>query len=174
MEMYGRVASTGKAEKIELYFRPLNIWLEISASSTEKGYFVAIFEDITVRKKAEEVLRESESRFRSLYENSFDAVLLTKPDGQILAANPAAQRMFGMSEEEIQKAGRNGIVVIDERADPALRERARTGKAKAEFTFRRKDGSTFEGEAASSVFTDSDGIVKTSMIIRDITERKKA
>jgi PAS domain S-box-containing protein len=109
-----------------------------------------------------------------LYENSFDAVLLTKPDGHILAANPAAQRMFGMSEEEIQKAGRNGIVVIDERAEPALRERARTGKAKAEFTFRRKDGSTFEGEAASSIFTDSDGIVKTSMIIRDVTERKKA
>jgi PAS domain S-box-containing protein len=174
MEMYGRVASTGKAEKIELYFKPFSIWLEISASSTEKGYFLAIFEDITDRKKAEEALRKSESRFRSLYENSFDAVLLTKPDGQILAANSVAQRMFGMSEEEIQKAGRNGVVVIDERAEPALRERARTGKAKAEFTFRRKDGSTFEGETASSIFTDSDGSVKTSMIIRDVTERKKA
>jgi PAS domain S-box-containing protein len=129
---------------------------------------------IAKRKKAEEVLRDSELRFRSVYENSFDAILLTKPDGQILTANPAAQRMFGMSENEIQKAGRNSIVVIDERAEPALKERARTGKAKAEFTFRRKDGTTFEGEAASSVFTDSDGIVKTSMIIRDITERKKA
>jgi len=129
---------------------------------------------IAKRKKAEESLRDSELRFRSVYENSFDAILLTKPDGQILSANPAAQRMFGMTEEEIQKAGRNGIIVIDERVAPALRERARTGKVKAEFTFRRKDGSTFEGEAASSVFTDSDGIVITSMIIRDITERKKA
>jgi len=129
---------------------------------------------IAKRKKAEEELRDSELRFRSVYENSFDAVLLTKPDGCILAANPAAQRMFGMSEEEVRKAGRNGLVVIDERAEPALKERARTGKAKSGFTFRRKDGSTFEGEAASSVFTDSDGIVKTSMIIRDITERKKA
>ncbi len=113
-------------------------------------------------------------RFRSLYENSFDAVLLTKPDGSILSANPAACEMFGMTENELQKAKRNDLVVVDQRVNSILEQRKNTGKSRAELTLKRKDGSTFEGEVTSSLFTDSDGIVKTSMIIRDITKRKKA
>jgi PAS domain S-box-containing protein len=177
-----RALLTGEEAKDELIIeRPdgSRVIVEASAKPIKdgKGQVIAavgIFDDITKRKKAEEALRSSEVRFRSLYENSFDAVLLTKPDGQILSANPAAQRMFCMTEEEIQKAGRKGIVIIDERAELALRERECTGKVKAEFTFKHKDGSTFEGEATSGLFTDADGTVKTSMIIRDITERKKA
>ena len=135
---------------------------------------LSIARNITERKKAKETLKESEARFRSLYESSFDAILLTRPDGPILAANPAACRMFGMSEKEIVKAGRAGIVVMDQRAEAAIAERAKTGKVKAELTLRRKDGSTFEGETTSNIFKDAGGINKTSMIARDITERKKA
>ena len=119
-------------------------------------------------------MKESEARFHSLYENSFDAILLTKPDGSILAANPAAEKMFGMTQEEITKAGREGIIVKDEQLESALKERRQKGKVRSEFTFIRKDGSTFLGEATSSLFTDADGSVKTSMIIRDISERKNA
>jgi PAS domain S-box-containing protein len=135
---------------------------------------LSMVQDITERQKAEKALRESEARFRSLYENSFDAVLLTKPDGTILSANSAACSMFGMTEEEITEAGRNGLVIMDDRLISALEERKRLGKARAELTFKRRDGSTFEGETTSSIFTDIDGTVKTSMIIRDITERKNA
>jgi len=46
------------------------------------------------RDQAEKTLRESENRYRSLFNNSIDAVLLTAPDGTILSANPAACRMF--------------------------------------------------------------------------------
>jgi len=130
--------------------------------------------DISERKKAENELKESEARFRSLYANSLDAVLLTKPDGTILSANSAACCIFGMTEEEIRKAGRGGVMVIDERLISALKERERLGKTRAELTFTRKNGSTFEGEMTSSIFTDTDGTAKTSMIIRDITERKNA
>lgn len=51
--IYGRVAETGKAEHIEFEFKPINKWLSISVYSPEKGYFVAIFEDITGRKARE-------------------------------------------------------------------------------------------------------------------------
>ena len=58
-EIYGRVASTGKPERFELYLDPLRAWLSISVYSTEKGYFIAVFDNITVRKQAEEALRRS-------------------------------------------------------------------------------------------------------------------
>jgi PAS domain S-box-containing protein len=129
--------------------------------------------DMTERKEAQDAFKRSELRFRSIYENSFDAILLTKPDGSILSANPAACSMFGMSEEEIVDAGWAGVLVNDERARLTIEERQTKGKAKAELTFIRKDGSNFEGEVSSSVFTDADGTVKTSMIVRDATGRKK-
>ncbi|HUK84488.1 MAG TPA: PAS domain-containing sensor histidine kinase [Candidatus Acidoferrum sp.] len=134
--------------------------------------FVDIIRDITEHKNAEDAVKSSEVRFRSLFENSFDAILLTVPNGAILSANPAACRLFGMTEEEIRKGGRNAILVIDDRAQLAIDERERTGKAKTELTFKRKDGSTFEGEATSSVFRGADGVARTSMIIRDLTESK--
>jgi PAS domain S-box-containing protein len=111
--------------------------------------------------------------YRLLFENSFDAVMMTRPDGSVLTANPAACRMFGMSEDEIVDAGREGLVVKDERLELALRDRETTGKVDAELMFRRKDGSTFVGQAISVLFKEPDGSIRASLIIRDITERKR-
>jgi PAS domain S-box-containing protein len=93
-----------------------------------------------------ESLRRSEARFRSLYENSFDAAMLTSGDGSILSANTAAQSIFGMSEDEIRVAGRAGLLIMDKNAKEAIDERSRTGKAIAELTYRRKDGSPFKAK----------------------------
>jgi len=62
-ETYGRVAETGRPESFELYLEPLAAWLFISAYSTEKGYFVAVFDDITERKRAESI---TQARLRML------------------------------------------------------------------------------------------------------------
>ncbi len=53
-EIYGRVASTGKPERFEINFEPLKRWLSISVYSPEQEHFVAFFDDITERKRAEE------------------------------------------------------------------------------------------------------------------------
>ncbi len=134
---------------------------------------VGFVRDNANRRLSEKLLRQSEVRYRSLYENSFDAILLSKPDGSILYANPAACKMFGMREDEIRMARRQGIVVADERLKAALKEREQTGKVTAELTFKRKDGSTFAGEVSSTLFSDVNGTVVTSLIIRDISGRKK-
>ncbi len=81
--------------------------------------------------------------------------------------------MLGMSEEEIKKAGRDGVVVKDEKLTAALKEREKTGKVTAELTFKRKDGSTFIGEISSVLFTGADGATYSTVIFRDISERKK-
>jgi len=52
--IYGKVALTGEPTKFDIYFEPLAIWLTISVYSPQKGYFVAVFDDITERKQAEE------------------------------------------------------------------------------------------------------------------------
>ncbi|WP_410507041.1 PAS domain S-box protein [Methanosarcina hadiensis] len=119
-------------------------------------------------------LQESEARYRSLYENSLDGIMLTMPDGTVLSANPQACSLFGMTENEIIKVGREGLVVKDEKLEAALEERDLTGRMNAELTCRRKDGSTFVCNVASNIFTDADGTIKTSMIVRDITENKRA
>lgn len=130
--------------------------------------------DITERKRAEDMLKESEERYRSLVAATMDAVLLTAPDGRILSANEAACRMFGYSEEELVRKGRNGVVDdADPRLLPALDERARTGQFRGELTFIRKDGTRFPAEISSSLFTLDHGEQRTSMVIRDITEQKQ-
>ena len=62
--IYGRVAETGRGEKLEIFFKPLNIWLSISVYSPEKGYFAAVFEDITERKKAEAATKASQDHLK--------------------------------------------------------------------------------------------------------------
>ena len=135
----------------------------------------SIGRDITELKTITEALRESEDRYRSLVNSSLDAVLLTVPDGRILSANEAACQMFGRSEEELKRIGRSGVVdASDPRLKPALEERVRTAKFRGELTFVRKDGSKFPGEISSSIFTGRDQQLRTSMLIRDISDRKKA
>jgi PAS domain S-box-containing protein len=120
-----------------------------------------------------EEIRRREARFRSLFESSFDAILLTSPDGSIFSANSAACKMFGMTEEEIKETAWKDIATMKNYESSTLEDPKSTGKKQAELFLKRKDESMFEAEITSSIFTDSDGILKTSMIIRDITERKK-
>ncbi|MDF3077230.1 MAG: multi-sensor signal transduction histidine kinase [Sphingobacteriaceae bacterium] len=144
-----------------------------SDTSGEKLLHI-LLRDITERLNSEQQLRESEAKYRSFFENSMDATLLTIRDGRVLAANPAACEMFEMNEEEICRVGRDGLVDTSDPALPKLvEERLRKGKAKGELTFKRKNGSTFPAEVSSSVF-ESNGEYMTIMIIRDFSERKNA
>ncbi|AVR45109.1 hypothetical protein C7S20_07400 [Christiangramia fulva] len=117
---------------------------------------------------------ELEERYRSIYQTSLDGILVTEPNGTILAANPAACRMLEMTEEEICRAGRSGIVdPEDHRLAYAVSQREKLGKAHTELTFVKKSGVKFPVELTSSVYKDREGNSKTTAIIRDITERKK-
>lgn len=58
-DTYSRVALTGKPEKFEIEFKPLGIWLSISVYSTDREYFVAVFDNITERKRVENMLKDS-------------------------------------------------------------------------------------------------------------------
>ncbi len=125
--------------------------------------------------KAEKALRESEQRFKSIFENSLDGIFLSSSHGDILKANPAACAMLNRQEGDILASGRDSFVDLD---DPTYYEsvetRKLTGKFRGEVNFRRKDGSTFPADIASVTFEDTSGAVRAITVVRDISERKMA
>ena len=129
--------------------------------------------EVIVRK-----LMESESKYRSFFENSVDAILLASSDGKIYSANPAACSMLGYSQEEFINMGRACIMDLkDPQLSAFLWERQLNGKAQGELILIRKDGVHFPVEVTSAIFKDHQGhesIECAIMIIRDITERKLA
>ncbi len=100
--------------------------------------------------------------------------MLTTPDGTILDANPAACKIFGRSLEEIRRIGRDGLVdTTDPRLHAAVKQRELKGEETAEITMLRANGEKFSAEISSKIYLDAKGRRKTSMIIRDMTERRK-
>jgi PAS domain S-box-containing protein len=112
--------------------------------------------------------------YRAVVDNSMDAILLTSPEGKVFLANQAACDLFQMTEQEMIDGGRSVIIdKKDDRLSKALEEREKTGKFVGELNFKRKDGTIFPGEISSSIYKDADRQPLTSMVIRDVTERKK-
>ena len=73
-EIYGSVALTCKKEKFEIFFKPLSMWLSVSVYCPMKGYFAAIFEDVTERKRSEEALRKLNRHLKAV-SNSNQALM---------------------------------------------------------------------------------------------------
>lgn len=94
LKIYGRVASTGKTERIETFLEALKMWFSISIYSPSKGYFVAVFDVIDERKRVEQELKESEEKYRRMVDLSPDAVIIHS-EGKTVFANPSALRMAG-------------------------------------------------------------------------------
>ena len=119
-------------------------------------------------------LRGLESLCDVLFEHSAECVLLTRLDGTILRANPAACRAYGLSEAEVCRRGRTRHVVDDAALRAFIAKRARTGVATGELTGIRGDGTRFPVEVTSAIVLARGGEDYAQVIFRDISERKEA
>jgi len=97
LETYGRVALTGERERFELYLKPLGMWLLISAYSGEKGYFAAVFEDITDRKLAEEALRQSNRKVQELHRATSELTACVTEDEVYQLTVQAAEEILDLT-----------------------------------------------------------------------------
>lgn len=133
--------------------------------------------DITERKLAERVLKESEEFHRSIFENTWDGMSIVGLNGYFVEINPAFCRMLGYTREELLQKHVTSII------DPERRhqwfdfvkgyEHDRITDAYAETVDVRKDGSLLDLEISSSVLT-LQGQPMILTVCRDISERKRA
>jgi PAS domain S-box-containing protein len=155
--------------------------LELSLAEWQTGegrFFTGIVRDITLRKQVAEALKESEERFRSLYENSSIGLYRTTPDGNIVLANPALVKMLGYSSFE-ELSTRN---LENEGFEPSYTRKQfidqieRKGEVHGlESVWTRLDGSTVSIRESARALRDSHG--KTIFYdgsVEDVTDRKKA
>jgi PAS domain S-box-containing protein len=100
--VYGHVALTGEPTQFENYALPLDRWFRVSAYCPERGYFVALFEDITARKKAEAAVQQSELRYRGLFGAVAGGIVVQDQNGSIIEANDTACEILGLSRGQMQ------------------------------------------------------------------------
>jgi len=140
---------------------------------------IGVMIDITDRKRAEEELRESEKRYRLLFESAGDAIFIVEAEGEklgdIVEANLAAAEMHGYTIDELLKL--NLIKDLDApdaaKDAPARAKRILNGEwIKAEIKHLKKDGSEFPVEISCGLL-EFMGRKYILAIDRDITERKR-
>jgi len=120
-------------------------------------------------------LRESEKRFRDVFNTSADAILIFNTEGAIAWENPAASEMYGYTEREMTSLSGKDIVAPDHYwlFDDFKRQLAGTGRFQAESVDLRKDGTRFDVEVRGNSFQYR-GEPHLLAIVRDITERKRS
>jgi PAS domain S-box-containing protein len=142
-----------------------------------KRHLVGIFRDTTERMKAEERIRDSEARYRSIFENADDSIYLLDPDGTFRSLNPAFERITGWAPEEWLGEPFAPIVHPDDL--PHANEifmKTLAGESSPSFGLRlaRKSGVYFDADLRVSPLLGSDGTTSVLGIARDVTDRKRA
>jgi PAS domain S-box-containing protein len=133
-------------------------------------------EERKARRQAETALREGEERYRNLFENAIDGIVVGALDGTILMVNREVERLLGFTRAEM--IGRSGREFILPPFDVVVREQIRRVLAGgesglAEVEVLRKDGSVLAVEVRSCVVQDNQrGSSTTQIFFRDISERK--
>ena len=143
-------------------------WLRMFADQAAVAITNAqIFEQ---REQAEDELRKSETKFRSLVELSPEAIYLLDGDGNFISGNPAGRELLGCGAQEI-----SGFLIASTYSPKELAsyhvplEKVQSGLARFERTFVRKDGSSIPVEVSLSPMLPGG----RQAIIRDISERKR-
>ena len=175
VQTYGEVVKTGKPVEFETFFRPLGMWLKISVYTPRKGYFAAVFENITERKHIEEALRDSEAKYRSIVETAAEGIILFRADGTISYANNQMAELLGCSKDKL--VGKIGASFM-RNAEPAPQMRKLLGKGQVlteEFEIIRSDGEKRWMRAnASPIFDEQGEQIGNFGMFTDITGDKKA
>ena len=171
LELFGR-RKDGTEIPVDIMLSPLEM--------TEGQLVLAVVRDVSQKKLAEQALRRSEQQFRSLFEFSPDAIVVTNREGKIAEVNTQVEKFFGYTRSEL--LGQPIEILIPERfhathpkhrADYAAHSRVRTMGAGLELYGLRKDGGEFPVDIMLGPVEGPEGQVVLS-VIRDLSEKREA
>lgn len=158
---------------------PIDLSVSETITPTER-IFTGIVRDISERKASEEALRKERALLRAVVDTAVDGIITIDQKGTIITANPAVERIFGYSNQEI--VGQNVKMLMPEpyhsEHDQYLDNYRYTGRAKIigsgrEVLGRRKEGYLVPIELAVSETSTEQGAIYTG-ILRDVSERKRS
>ncbi len=174
--MFGKVALTGEPIHLEGYREVFGKWVSVTAYSPKQGYFISIFDDITVRKKAEEAMQESEEKSRNLAEESPNMIFINQ-GGRIAYANKKSEDVLGYTREELYSPAFSFLSLNP----PEYIEEVKLAEAKHlkgedvppyEFALITREGKRVDAIIATKLI-DYQGKKAVMGIVTDISERKK-
>jgi len=181
-DMFRRVYKTGTPEHLPVsVYKDEKVagWRENYVYRLPSGQIVAVYDDVSTRKRTELVARMTDQCFRAIADYTYDWEIWVGPAGRVLWTNPAVKRVTGYSVKEIMAmSDYPGSVVYEkdrDRIERAFRS-ALKGSTGNDVQFRivRKDGKVIWGEISWQPIYDDGNSLGHRESIRDITARKDA
>lgn len=143
----------------------------INDAAGNPAFFGSILRNVSARKQAERAWRESEARYRTLFEYAPDGILIADRNGHYLDANASICALLGYTQAEL--VGKTGVDLVapNERdlVVPARAAMLTKGAYLREWKFRRKDGTLIDAEVIGTGMPDGNLLA----MVRDVTERKR-
>ncbi|MDQ1266039.1 MAG: hypothetical protein QG635_1191, partial [Bacteroidota bacterium] len=166
-----------KKKNGELYWEQASI-SPILDEQGEITNFIAVKEDITARKNAEDALRVSESKLRAIFDNALAGITIIDREGKFIYTNELFCKMIGYSSDEMFDLTVNDITYKEDIQDSkVLIEKVvskESGYINSEKRYLRKDDSYFWGNISGSPVLNQNGdVVNLIAIIIDVTDKKK-
>jgi len=171
---YARAAADGMPHQIEAYYPPYGKWFE-NRIYPYAGGLAIFFQDVTERRTAEARLRESEQRYRSLFDNHPDAVYSFDREGRFVSANAACEGLSGYSSEELIGKPFAPIIVPENRLRTLERFRSVMAGVATSYdeTILHKSGRRIEANITALPIVVDGAVVGMYGIARDLTARRE-
>jgi PAS domain S-box-containing protein len=186
-QQIARLMAEGQPVRYEKEYRrkdgalvPLELVVDVYRTAAgEPVYLYAFVTDITERKQAEEALRKSEERFRTLFESAPIGISINNAEGRFIQVNRSFQEMLRYTEDELRERSFKEITFAEDLAESKnVFGELVEGKRKEfrlEKRYQKKDGSLMWANTSCSAIRDANGkFIYTFAMIVDITKRKQA
>jgi len=179
IETFGRVVRTGDSTDFQAHIQSTGTHYHVSAFLARENQFAVTFRDITRQVNTERALRESEERFRSVFENSPLGIVLHKRDGGLLDVNRAFCEILGYTEGQVLQGGLKALShPEDAERTQTLLSRALKGKIpgfQVEQRYIHRTGRIIWcRKTVSTVLNEDGGVAYAVGLLEDISKSRQA
>ncbi|MBO6584570.1 MAG: PAS domain S-box protein [Gracilimonas sp.] len=152
---------------------PIELSVTIFRNENGKPVTSWAFKNISQKRNAEQALKATEQQYKLQFNNTLEGTIIGRPDGLIIAVNPAACDMLGYEPGELEGKYRDLVFDMNNPVNKeAIANRRENGSFTGEVEFTHKDGHKIPVEVSSVIFEAEGGEEKTIINIRDISSRK--